>query len=397
MFEQKSPAPPDSILGLTEAFKRDPNAAKINLGVGVYKDDAGATPVLHCVKEAEQRLAAEQTSKNYMPIPGAPEYGVLVQGLLFGEGGEVVQAGRARTAHTPGGTGGLRVGADTIKLLAPETTVWLSNPTWANHRGVFGAAGLRIAEYPYYDAATHGVDWEAMKQALRAVPAGDVVLLHVSCHNPTGVDLTAAQWAEVAGIATERGWTPFLDFAYQGFSEDLEADAAPLEAFTSRGIEFFVASSFSKNMGLYCERVGAITLVGATAEQAATAFSHMELVIRRNYSNPPAHGGAVVATVLRDETLRKLWVEEVAGMRERIKQMRAALVRGLQSRGVERDFSFIERQRGMFSFSGLNDDQVAWLREHKSIYIVKGGRINVAGITSRNIDALCDALVEALG
>lgn len=397
MFEHISPAPPDAILGLTEAFKKDPSPHKINLGVGVYKDDAGTTPVLHCVKEAEQRLASEQTTKSYLPMPGAPEYAALVQGLLFGEGGEVIESGRARTAHTPGGTGGLRVGADTLKGFAPEATVWMSNPTWANHKGVFDAAGLAIAEYPYYDAKSHAVDWDAMKQALREVPAGDIVLLHVCCHNPTGADLTEAQWADTAEIAADRGWTPFLDFAYQGFGEDLARDAAPLQAFTSRKLEFLVASSFSKNMGLYCERTGAITLVGATADQTEAAFSHMELAIRRNYSNPPAHGGAIVTTVLRDEALRTLWLEEVAGMRDRIKHVRSAFVQGLQARGVDRDFSFIEKQRGMFSFSGLSADQVTWLREKKSIYIVKGGRINAAGITSRNLDTLCDALAEALG
>lgn len=396
MFEKISPAPPDAILGLTEAFKQDPSPDKINLGVGVYKDEAGLTPVLHCVKEAEQRLAAEQASKSYMPISGAAEYGALVQGLLFGEDSDLVDSGRAFTAHTPGGTGGLRVGADTVKAFAPDATVWMSSPTWANHKGVFGAAGLAMADYPYYDRDTHGVDWDAMKAGLAKVPAGDVVLLHVCCHNPSGVDLSPAQWDEVAQLAAKGGWIPFLDFAYQGFGENLAADAAPIQAFASRGMEFFVASSFSKNMGLYCERTGAITLVAESAEAGKAAFSHMKLVIRRNYSNPPAHGGAIVATVLRDEQLQRLWVEEVAGMRDRIKGMRTALVQGLKDRGIEQDFSFIERQRGMFSFSGLNDDQVNWLRDKKSIYIVKGGRINVAGITSKNLPYLCDALAGVL-
>ena len=396
MFETVTPAPPDAILGLTEAFKADPNPDKINLGVGVYKDDNGQTPILKCVKEAEVRIESEETSKSYLPINGAPAYGRVVQGLLLGDDHEAATSGRAKTAHTPGGTGGLRVGAETIRLFAPEARIWFSKPTWANHRGVFGSAGFEILEYPYYNSETQDVDWDGMREALSKVPAGDVVLLHVCCHNPTGVDLQAAQWKEVADLAAGGGWTPFLDFAYQGFGDDLVPDAAPLRPFLDAGLELYVASSFSKNFGLYCERTGAVTLIAKTADAAEAAFSHMKVCIRRNYSNPPAHGGAIVVRVLQDDTLRSVWEDEVAGMRERIKGMRTALVKGLGERGVEKDFSFIKKQRGMFSFSGLRDDQVDRLRAEKSIYIVKGGRINVAGITSRNVDYLCDAMAEMM-
>lgn len=396
MFDHLAPAPPDAILGLTEAFRKDPNPNKINLGVGVYLDDNGITPVLHCVKEAEQRLAAEETSKNYLPIVGSPVYGQLVQELMFGENHSVISSGLVKTAHTPGGTGGLRVGADTARLFAPNAKVWLSSPTWANHRGVFASAGFEVAEYPYYDPATKTVDWEAMRKALAAVPAGDLVLLHVCCHNPTGVDLSDEQWRQVALLAATSEWIPFFDFAYQGLADDLVKDAAPLEHFLYADLELFIASSFSKNFGLYNERTGAISLVAKSAEAAEAAFSHLKVIVRRNYSNPPAHGGAIVQTVLKEPALRSLWQEELAAMRERIKQTRVALVQGLKQRGVKQDFSFIERQRGMFSFSGLTDEQVEWLRDKKSIYIVKGGRINVAGITSKNLGYLCDALAEVL-
>ncbi len=394
MFQGLSSAPPDAILGLTEAFKKDTNPNKINLGVGVYKDEEGRTPILHCVKEAEQRLVDEETTKSYMPMGGAPEYAQAVQSLLLGEA--YAGAGRVRTAHTPGGTGGLRVGAESIHLFAPQASIWLSTPTWANHRAVFSAAGLPIREYPYYDPATKGVEIDALLESLQGVPAGDVVLLHVCCHNPTGVDLNVTQWRQVAAIAAERGWTPFLDFAYQGFGEGLVEDAAGLAPFLETGIEMWIASSFSKNFGLYCERTGAVTLLAADANAAETAFGHVELLIRRNYSNPPAHGGRIVTTVLGDDRLRGVWLEELSGMRERVRSIRAAFAEGLRQRGVERDFSFIQAQRGMFSFSGLNDAQVDRLRAEYGIYIVKGGRINVAGVTTRNLDYLCDAIAAVL-
>jgi aspartate aminotransferase/aromatic-amino-acid transaminase len=396
MWKEIEAAPADAILGLTEAFKKDENPLKVNLGVGVYKDDQGTTPILNCIKQAERRMVEEQATKGYLPIPGDAAYGAGVQQLLFGAGSEVIQSKRAATIHSPGGTGGLRVGADLIKKFKPEAKIWVSTPTWANHKGIFTAAGYAIEDYPYYDKATKGVDFDAMLAALKQVPAGDVVLLHVCCHNPTGVDLSESQWEQVVQVATEAGWLPFLDFAYQGFGESMEADRAAVEKFAATGIDFVVASSFSKNFALYNERTGALTIVSPSAEESAVAMSHVKKIIRVNYSNPPAHGGLAARTVLTDEALYAEWIEEVAGMRERIKAMRSAFVDGLKQRGVAQDFSFIVEQRGMFSFSGLSDEVVAWLREEKSIYIVKGGRINVAGLTTANIEYVCDAIAEAL-
>lgn len=396
MWKEIESAPADAILGLTEAFKKDVNPDKVNLGVGVYKDDQGNTPVLQCIKTAEQRLVDAQKSKGYLPISGDPGYGANVQKLLFGANSEVISSGRASTIQSPGGTGALRVGADLLKKFSPDATVWVSSPTWANHKGIFTAAKFNIAEYAYYNASTKDVDFAGMIAALESIPAGDVVLMHVCCHNPTGVDLSPEQWDEVVKVASGKGWTPFLDFAYQGFGDSLEEDRAVVEKFAAAGIDFLVASSFSKNFGLYSERTGALTIVSPTAEEAAVAMSHVKLTIRVNYSNPPAHGGLAANAVLNDPSLYEQWLGELSEMRDRIKAMRAALVVGLASRGVDQDFSFITEQRGMFSFSGLSDEAVAWLRENKSIYIVKGGRINVAGLTSANIDYVCDAIAEAL-
>jgi aspartate/tyrosine/aromatic aminotransferase len=396
MFNTILPAPPDSILGLTEAWKKDPNPLKVNLGVGVYKDDAGNTPILASVKAAESLILQSATTKSYMPISGAPEYAQCVQALIFGDDHEIIRTSRARTAHTPGGTAALRAGADFLKQVLPTATVWLSAPTWANHKGVFGAAGFRTADYPYYDAANKGLDFARMQEALEQIPAGDIVLLHACCHNPSGVDLDAAQWQVVAAIAARRGWLPFLDFAYQGYGDGLEADRAGVLALAAACPEFMVASSFSKNFGLYQDRAGALTLVAGTAAVAATAFSNVEIVIRVNYSNPPAHGGLIVSRILADETLRGQWLVELTAMREHIAATRAKFVAALDSYGVPGDFSFITRQKGMFSFSGLSDAQVKFLRDSKSIYIVGGGRINVAGITSKNLEYLCTSMREAL-
>ena len=396
MWKNVEAAPADSILGLTEAFKKDSNPRKVNLGVGVYKDDKGATPILKCVKRAEKQLVEIQTTKGYLPISGDPVYAAKVQNLLFGSDSEVISSGRAMTAHTPGGTGALRVGADLLGQFKPNAKVWVSNPTWANHKGIFAAAGFGIADYPYYDPATKGVDFAAMLAVLEKVPAADIVLLHACCHNPTGVDLSDAQWDQVVAVAQAKGWTPFLDFAYQGFGAGIEEDRSVVEKFATAGIDFLVASSFSKNFGLYNERTGAMTLVSPTAAEADVAMSHLKATIRVNYSNPPAHGGLAASAVLSDPELYDQWVGEVAEMRERIKAMRSALVDGLAARGVEGDFSFITRQRGMFSFSGLSDEIVAWLRDNKGIYVVKGGRINLAGLTSGNIDYVCDSIAEAL-
>jgi len=396
MWKEIDAAPADAIMGLTEAFKKDPNPSKVNLGVGVYKDGQGTTPILKCIKAAEKALLETQATKGYLPISGDSAYAANVQKLLFGADSEVIASGRAATIQSPGGTGALRVGGDLLKQFKPDATLWVSAPTWANHKGIFAAAGFAINDYTYYNPATNGVDFNGMLSALEAVPANDIVLLHVCCQNPTGVDLSADQWDQVLAVAVSKGWTPFLDFAYQGFGDGIEADRVAVEKFAAAGIDFLVASSFSKNLALYNERTGALTLVSPTAEEAAVAMSHVKKTIRVNYSNPPAHGGLAASAVLDDAVLYDQWIGEVAEMRERIKTMRAALVDGLASRGVEQDFSYIKEQRGMFSLSGLSGEVVAWLRENKSIYIVKGGRINVAGLTSANVDYVCDAIAEAL-
>jgi aspartate aminotransferase/aromatic-amino-acid transaminase len=396
MWKNIEAAPADAILGLTEAFKKDSNPKKVNLGVGVFKDDQGTTPILNCIKSAEKQLVESETTKGYLPIPGSPAYGANVQKLLFGADNEVIAGKRAATMHTPGGTGALRVGADLLKKFNPDAKIWVSTPTWANHKGIFTAAKFEIADYPYYNPETKGVNFDEMIAALENVPAGDIVLLHVCCHNPTGVDLIGDQWDKVVEIAKAKGWTPFLDFAYQGFGDGIEEDRAAVEKFAAAGIDFLIASSFSKNFGLYNERTGALTIVTPSAGETAVALSHAKLTVRVNYSNPPAHGGMAASVVLDDADLYDQWVGEVADMRVRIKDLRAALVDGLAVRGVEQDFSFIKQQRGMFSFSGLSDEIVEWLKDNKSIYIVKGGRINVAGLTSANIDYVCDSISEAL-
>lgn len=397
MFEHLTSAPPDAILGLTEAWKKDPNPLKVNLGVGIYKDNQGQTPVLESVKTAEARILASASSKSYMPIGGQPEYGRMVQDLILGEEHPAISEGRIRTAHTPGGTGGLRVGADFLKKVKGNATVWVSRPTWANHKGIFEAAGFTVKEYSYYDSATRGLDFDGMSADLDKIPEGDIVVLHVCCHNPSGVDLTDEQWSQVSEIAAKRKWMPFLDFAYQGFGAGIEEDRAGLLAMVKSCPELLVSSSFSKNFGLYQDRTGALSLIAANRTIAETAFSHVEIAIRVNYSNPPAHGGLIVSAILSDEILKTQWLEELSAMRHRIADVRSQFVLALKNQGIKTDFSFIERQKGMFSFSGLTDDQVAFLREKKSIYIVKGGRINVAGITSQNIGYLCGSIAEVMG
>ncbi len=397
LFESVTPAPPDAILGLTDAFRKDSNPSKVNLGVGVYMDDSGRTPVLESVKRAERKLLESEKSKSYLPISGSPGYGRRVQDLLFGEKHPFVGGDRVRTAHTPGGTGALRVGAEFLKKAAPGADVWLSAPTWPNHKGIFAASGFKVREYPYYDATAHGLNFDGLAAGLRAVPAGDIVLLHVCCHNPTGVDLTREQWAEVAAIARERKWIPFFDFAYQGLGVGLDEDRDGLAVMLGSGLDdALIASSFSKNFGLYNERVGGLTLIARDAAAADAAFSQVKATIRVIYSNPPAHGEAIVSAIFDDADLRKLWESEVAAMRQRIAGVRTSFVAGLKARNAPMDFSFINHQRGMFSFSGLSDAQVSWLREKRSIYVVGGGRINVAGITTHNLDYLCDSVVEAM-
>ena len=396
MFDTFDMAPADAILGLTEAFKKDANPAKINLGVGVYKDADNNTPIFAAVKLAEERLLTSETSKSYLPIPGAEAYGAAVRALLFGADHEIIKANRAATAHTPGGTGALRVAGDFIHTRLPGARLWLSDPTWANHANVFAAAGLDIERYPYYDAENKCLKFDAMVDALKSVPDGDVVLFHGCCHNPTGMDPTPEQWAVLADVASERGFLPLFDFAYHGLADGLDEDAVGLRTFCRPGCELLIASSFSKNFGLYNERVGALTVVAGSQDAAERAFSHVKKVIRANYSNPPVHGAAIVTTVVNDPDLRASWENEVKSMRDRINGMRRLFVETLAAKGVTRDFSFLTKQRGMFSFSGLTKEQVLKLREENAIYIVDSGRINVAGMTPGNMDTLCSAIAHVI-
>lgn len=397
MFEVLDMAPPDPILGLSEAFKKDPNPNKINLGIGVYCDENGRTPVFHSVKKAEERILASEKTKNYVnPNSGTPEYSAAVQELLFGAGHPVIAEGRCATAHTPGGTGALRVAADLIKLVKPDAKVWLSEPTWPNHPSIFQAAGIRVSVYPYYDAAEKRLDVDRMMSALKNVPAGDVVLLHACCHNPTGMDPTIEQWKAIAEVSASHGWVPLFDFAYQGLADGLNEDAQGVAQFLAPDRELLVCSSFSKNFGLYNERVGALTLVADSRGSAEKALSHLKRVIRSNYSNPPAHGSNIVTTILQDAALRTEWEGEVTAMRDRIAGMRQLFVETLRAKGVAQDFSFLVKQKGMFSFSGLTKDHVEALKSQFSVYIVGSGRINVAGMTPANMDALCTAIATVL-
>ena len=396
MFEALEMAPPDAILGLTEAFKKDPNPDKINLAVGVYKDATGKTPILQVVREAEKRLLESETNKSYLPIPGPPEYGTAVRQLLFGRYSALVAGGRGVSAQTPGGTGALRVAADFLKQKTGRDRIWCSKPTWANHPAVFRAAGLTVDNYPYLDASGTALDLDAMLGTLRQIPAGDIVCLHACCHNPSGVDPTLEQWAEIGQVLNEQGLLPLVDFAYQGFAEGLEIDATGPRRVADLVPELIVCSSFSKNFGLYAERVGALTLVAESPANAAIALSHLKRCIRTNYSNPPKHGGAIVATVLGDDALRARWTEELDAMRTRVNGMRQLFADTMRARGVDRDFAFITRQRGMFSFSGLTPEQVDRLRGEFSIYVVRSGRVNVAGMTARNMPRLCAAVAAVL-
>jgi aspartate/tyrosine/aromatic aminotransferase len=396
MFEHIQAAPADPILGLGEAFKADPNPKKINLSVGVYQDASGKTPVLESIKRAAQKVVEKQASKSYLPIPGSPAYAVAVQKLMFGAGHEAVTSGRVATSHTPGGTGALRVAADLIHQQLPKATVWMTQPTWPNHPQIFAAAGVATKIVPYFDAKTNSLAWDEFIEGVKQIPAGDVLLIHACCHNPTGIDPTPEQWKKLAEVIAERGILPLVDFAYQGFAEGLEADAAGLQLLTKTGSELIVCSSFSKNFGLYNERVGALSVVAADKKSADTLQSQVKVAIRSNYSNPPAHGGELVVTVLGDPELEKLWRGEVDAMRDRINGMRTLLVDTLKAKGVPGDFSFITRQRGMFSFSGLTPEHVKALKEKHAIYVVGSGRINVAGITKENVGPLCEAIADIM-
>ena len=396
MFERINPAPEDSILGLTAAFQQDPNPDKVNLGVGVYKDGGGQTPVLATVKEAEQRLLSSESTKSYLPIDGLAAYASLSQQIVFGSQHPILADRRATTVQTPGGTGALRVAADFVRRISPQASVWLSDPTWPNHPNVFGAAALQVQSYPYFEPASNGVAFDSMVAALENIPAGDVLLLHGCCHNPTGADLSPQQWQTIAAACARRGILPLLDFAYQGFGDGLEEDATGVRIVADHCQEFLVATSYSKNFGLYNERVGALTLVAANSDAAEAANSHLKICVRTNYSNPPAHGGQIVAEILGDPGLRQRWEAELAAMRNRINDMRHLFVETLDEQGAGRDFSFIAGQRGMFSYSGLTPEQVQALRERHSVYIVGSGRINVAGMTGDNMDYLCEAIADAL-
>ena len=396
IFSKVTLAPADPILGLTDAFKADTRPHKVNLGVGIYKDEAGQTPILSSVKKAEAILLETEKTKNYLGIEGVQAYNQVVQELLFGPQSTIITDKRAVTAQAPGGTGSLRVASEFLVRNTGSTTIWVSNPTWANHQNIFETAGLTVKEYRYYKAESHDMDFDAMLADLSTANVGDVVLLHGCCHNPTGIDLSLEQWQQVANICLEKSLLPLFDFAYQGFGAGIEEDAQGLRAVAAVVPELLIANSFSKNFGLYNERVGAVTIVAETQQDAVTSFSQIKKTIRANYSNPQAHGGLIVSTILSDAALRQEWPAELTLMRERIAEMRTLFVESLKSEGVQQDFSFISRQNGMFSFSGLNKSQVARLKDEFAIYIVGSGRISVAGLTKNNMAAVCKAIAQVI-
>ncbi|BAP88187.1 aromatic amino acid aminotransferase [Burkholderiales bacterium GJ-E10] len=392
LFASVALAPPDPILGLNEAFGADPRPEKINLGVGVYFGEDGKIPVLDSVRRAETERLANPVARGYQPIDGPAAYNRAVQDLLFGAGSEPAAGGRLVTAQSLGGTGALSLGAALLKRIVPDSHVLISDPSWENHRALFEAAGFPVAAYPYYDAATHGLDFDGMRAMLRAAAPQTIVVLHACCHNPTGVDLTPEQWNEIIAILRERACIPFLDLAYQGFADGIEADSAVVRSFAASGMPCFIASSFSKSFSLYGERVGALTIVTADADESRRVLSQLKRVIRTNYSNPPTHGAALVAAILGNAELRARWEAELGGMRERIKAMRDTLVSLLGQRLPGVDFSFVRTQRGMFSYSGLTAAQVARLREEFAIYAVSTGRICIAALNRKNIEAVADAV-----
>ncbi|WP_235089760.1 amino acid aminotransferase [Chromobacterium sp. Beijing] len=396
MFSAVELAPRDPILGLNEAFNADTRTTKVNLGVGVYSDDNGKIPLLAAVKAAEKARLETMPPRGYQPIEGAQAYDSAVQNLLFGADSELIKAGQVVTAQALGGTGALKIGADFLKRLNPAARVYISNPSWENHRALFESAGFEVENYPYYDAATRGVDFEGMRAFLAQLPAGSVIVLHACCHNPTGADLSDAQWAEVVRVCRERGLVPFLDMAYQGFADGIDADAVAVRLFSASGLQFFVSSSFSKSFSLYGERVGALSIVTAGKEESARVLSQLKRVIRTNYSNPPIHGGAVVAAVLSNPELRQLWEDELAGMRDRIRAMRVGLVEAIKAEGVAQDFSFVAQQRGMFSYTGLSAAQVERLRADFGIYAVSTGRICLAALNSKNLTYVASAIAQVV-
>ncbi len=396
LFAAVEMAPRDPILGLNEQFNADTNPAKVNLGVGVYTDENGKLPLLACVKAAETQLIEAARARGYLPIDGIAAYDKAVQGLVFGEGSALLAAGRVATVQALGGTGGLKVGADFLKKVNPTAKVLISDPSWENHRALFTNAGFTVETYPYYDADKRGVAFDAMLACLNASAAGTVVVLHACCHNPTGYDINPAQWAQVVEVVKAKGLVAFLDMAYQGFGDGIAEDGAVIQQFVDAGIDFFVSTSFSKSFSLYGERVGALSVVCASKEEQTKVLSQLKIVIRTNYSNPPTHGAQVVATVLTTPALRAQWEQELAGMRNRIKAMRVALVEKLKAAGVQQDMSFIAGQRGMFSYSGLTKAQMERLRGEFGVYGVDSGRICVAALNEKNLGYVAESIAKVL-
>ncbi|MCX7236406.1 MAG: aspartate/tyrosine/aromatic aminotransferase [Burkholderiales bacterium] len=396
LFASVQLAPKDPIFGLTEAYTADQRPGKVNLGVGVYYTDDGKVPLLKAVLAAEQEVVAKQSPRAYIPIEGPNPYNSAVQNLLFGADSPLIKEGRVVTAECLGGTGALRVGGDFVKRLDTGAPAAISAPSWENHRGIFESAGYQVLEYTYFDPKTRGVDFDGMVKSLESFPAKTLVILHACCHNPTGADLTAEQWKKIISICQTRQLIPFLDIAYQGFASGIEQDGAAVRMFADSGMSFLVSSSFSKSFSLYGERVGAISIVTQSKEESTRVLSQLKRVIRTNYSNPPTHGAAIVATVLNSPTLRQMWEDELAEMRERIKAMRHGLNQKLAASGVQQDFSFIEAQRGMFSYSGLTADQVAKLQEQDGIYALSTGRICVAALNTKNLDRVAQAIARVL-
>ena len=396
LFSSVQLAPKDPIFGLTEAYTADQRPGKVNLGVGVYYTDEGKVPLLRAVLEAEKELVAKQSPRAYVPIEGPNPYNSAVQNLLFGADSPLIKEGRVVTAECLGGTGALRVGGDFVKRLETNAPAAISAPSWENHRGIFESAGYQVLEYAYFDPKTRGVDFEVMVKALESFPAKTLVILHACCHNPTGADLTPDQWKKIISICQTRQLIPFLDIAYQGFATGIEEDGAAVQLFANSGMSFFVSSSFSKSFSLYGERVGALSIVTQSKEESARVLSQLKRVIRTNYSNPPTHGAAIVAMVLNSPKLRQMWEDELAEMRERIKAMRHGLNKKLAAAGAQQDFSFIETQRGMFSYSGLTAGQVANLQEQDGIYALSTGRICVAALNTKNLDRVAQAIARVL-
>ena len=396
LFAAVEMAPRDPILGLTEAFNADPRPAKVNLGVGIYLDENGKIPLLSAVRTAERARLEALPPRGYQPIDGPAAYNQLVQRLVFGDTSPIIAEGRVATIAALGGTGALKVGADFLRRLFPGAAAYLSDPSWDNHRALFETAGFTVDTYPYYDQVTHGVNFAGMKARLAALQPGSIVVLHACCHNPTGADLTAAQWHEVVDLVRARGLVAFVDMAYQGFADGIEPDAAVPRLFASAGLSFLLATSFSKSFSLYGERVGALSFVTAREREAACVLSQVKRLVRTNYSSPPTHGGAIVAAVLADPELRRTWEADLAGMRDRIRRIRSDLLERLRAKHLRDDLSFLLRQRGMFSYTGLTPAQVDRLRSEYGIYAVSTGRICVAALNSRNVDYVADALAAVL-